>query len=331
MNQVATQSENPLVALGAQMEKRAAQFQAALPAHIPVERFKRVILTAIQMNPALANADRQTLWNSAMKAAQDGLLPDGRDGAFVIYKTKIKQGGQEFWVDAVQWMPMVGGLRKKVRNSGEISTMDAQCVYEKDEFAYELGDDPFIRHKPFFGGDRGSLIGAYSIVTLKTGEKSREFMAAHEIERLRLLSSKSKDKDGKPTGPWKDHYAEMCRKTVFRRHSKLLPMSSDLDDIIRRDDHLYDQSPSPKDEGQPRPKLSDFANAQQATPTQPEQKETVNPDTGEVTEYGVPDAYNDGSTCAASGGKVEDMPANIKAFPNFADAWTDGFNSEAKI
>jgi hypothetical protein len=32
----------------------------------------------------------------------------------------------------------------------------------------------------------------------------------------------------------------MVRKTVARRHSKALPMSSDLDDLIRREDDLYE-------------------------------------------------------------------------------------------
>ena len=32
----------------------------------------------------------------------------------------------------------------------------------------------------------------------------------------------------------------MCRKTVARRHSKMLPKSTDLDRVLHRDDDLYD-------------------------------------------------------------------------------------------
>src|SRR5882762_1147619 len=112
------------------------QFKAALPAHIPVERFMRVVMTAIQENPDLVKADRRSLWNAAMKAAQDGLLPDRREGAIVVYGTQA------------QWLPMVAGIRKKVRNSGEIATWDVNVVHAKDAFEFELGDTPFIRHKP---------------------------------------------------------------------------------------------------------------------------------------------------------------------------------------
>lgn len=230
-----------------QLKVKEVQFKAALPAHIPVERFLRVVMTAIQNNPALAHADRQSLWNSCMRAAQDGLLPDGREGALVIYKTKIKQGDSEHWIDKVQWLPMIAGLRKKVRNSGEIATWDAHVVYERDEFAYELGDEPFVRHKPYLGpDDPGPVIAAYSVAVLKSGEKTREVMTRAQLDKVRG-ASKSRDK-----GPWAEWFEEMCRKTVARRHSKVLPMSTDIDDLLRRDDDLYDFRRA-KDDGQAMP------------------------------------------------------------------------------
>src|SRR3546814_5627432 len=91
-----------------------------------------------------------------MKAAQDGLLPDGREGAIVPFKGKAS------------WMPMVAGIMKKVRNSGEIADWNAHAVYENDEFDYLLGDDQRIYHKPTMG-DPGQVVGAYSIVKLKDG------------------------------------------------------------------------------------------------------------------------------------------------------------------
>ena len=146
----------------------------------------------------------------------------------------MKEGGREIWVAKVQWMPMIAGIRKKVRNSGEIATWEVQVVHAKDHFEFELGDDPFIKHRPYMDGDRGAIIAAYSVATLKSGEKSREVMTKTQIDKVRA-ASKSKDR-----GPWVDWYDEMCRKTVARRHAKVLPMSTDLDDVIRRDDDLYD-------------------------------------------------------------------------------------------
>lgn len=225
-----------------QLDGMAEQFKAALPAHIPVERFARVVMTAVQQTPELLACERRSLWNSAIKAAQDGLLPDGREGAMVIYNDKDRG-------KIVQWMPMVAGIRKKVRNSGEIATWDVYVVHANDEFAYELGDEPFIKHKPTLG-DPGPVVAAYSVCTLKTGEKSREVMSVAAIEKVRKVS---RAKDSK-FGPWVNWYEEMCRKTVAKRHSKVLPMSTDLDDLIRRDDALYDFEGAKEEAAADRPK-----------------------------------------------------------------------------
>lgn len=245
-----------------QFEKMGDQFHAALPAHIPVERFMRVIMTAIQNNPDLLAANRKSLFNAAMKAAQDGLLPDGREGAMVPF-------GKD-----VTWMPMIGGIRKKVRNSGEIATWDVYAVYEKDAFEFELGDEPFIRHRPHLGDDRGKLIAVYSVATLKSGERSRDVMSVSEVERIRALSK------GKNT-PWNNptFYPEMAKKTVARRHSKVLPMSSDLDDLIRRDDELYDMKGAREEAQENRPRS--LADRLDQIAGEPE----ADPDTGEIIEH----------------------------------------------
>lgn len=340
---VQVKQPNPLVALHDQMEKRTEQFQAALPAHIPVERFKRVILTAIQNNAKLATADRQTLWNSAMKASQDGLLPDGREGALVIYNTKIKVDGKDVWIEAVQWMPMIAGIRKKVRNSGEIATWDAHVVYEKDAFEYQLGYEPMINHKPYLQGDPGKVIAAYSVATLKSGEKSCEVMTVWQIEKVRAIS-KSKDR-----GPWVDHYSEMCRKTVARRHSKVLPMSTDLDDQIRRDDDLYDFAGDRKADKPDRPKLVDFANATMNAPLgeaeeakaeetkaepegRPESETKADPETGEIIlalddpEFGEKDAAWWG-TKHFNEKRPSNPPEQIRDKPNLVAAFKAAYDA----
>jgi recombination protein RecT len=285
--------------LGAQLKDKQANFSAALPAHIPVERFMRVVLTATQNDPALMNADRGSFFTACLRAAQDGLLPDGRDGALVIYKTKVKdkESGKEEWIPKVQWMPMIGGIRKKVRNSGEIATWDVQTVHAKDHFEFELGDDPFIKHKPHLGEDRGQMIAVYSVAVLKTGEKSRDVMSRADVERVRdNYSKRNFDKSFSPA--WVKSFDEMAKKTVARRHSKVLPMSSDLDDLLRRDDALYDMDGASDREQHQRvagPKaLGDRLDRLLASSPGEEEAasevddgadagETVDPQTGEVT------------------------------------------------
>lgn len=222
----------PTQELKTQVERMAPEYAAALPPQVPVERFMRVVLTAVNGNPDLMAADRRSLFEASMKAAQDGLLPDGRDGALVVFNTKSRDGG---WTKKVQWMPMIAGVLKKVRNSGELSTIAAHVVHENDRFVYILGDDEKIEHEPVMG-NRGKVIAAYAIAKTKDGGIYREVMDVTEIERVRGVSR------AKDSGPWKDWWSEMARKTVLRRLAKRLPMSTDLDDLIRRDDELYDLS-----------------------------------------------------------------------------------------
>ncbi|MDB5596215.1 MAG: RecT protein [Hyphomicrobiales bacterium] len=266
------------------LEKRMPEIMRALPPHIPPERFVRVVMTALQSNlDLLTQCDRASLFRSAIKAAQDGLLPDGREGALVPFK------GQ------VAWMPMILGIRKKARNSGEILDWDVQVVREKDEFEYELGDQAFIRHKPYLAGNPGKVIAAYSICHLKDGGISREIMSRHDIDKVKA-SSRSSSK-----GPWVDWFDEMARKTVARRHSKSLPMSSDLDDLVRSDDHLYDREGAEADTKQTRrPTLASRMNMLAGAPT----------DHGQTTVEAPPHDAETGEI--AEGDKIEESRSDVQ-------------------
>ena len=195
---------------------------AALPPGVNVDRFQRVVLTAIQQNPDIANGDRQSLYNAAIRAAADGLLPDGREGAFVV------MGGRP------TWMPMVGGIIKRLATAG--INIDAQVVHENDEFEQTLGDDAAIHHKaPRLGQPRGEPLGVYAIARLPNGMVMREVMDKAQVEQVRAASRSGNG------GPWKQWWTEMARKTVIRRLAKRLPiLDPAVAETIQRDDELYD-------------------------------------------------------------------------------------------
>jgi recombination protein RecT len=226
-----------LVAFHSSLAKMAPQFKAALPSHISPEKFVRVVQTVTTLNPDLLLADRRSLFAACTKCAQDGLIPDGREAALVVFNTNTGTKTQPKWTKAVQYMPMVAGIMKKVRNSDTIAKWSVHVVKENDKFDYELGDNEQLTHKPALT-KRGNVIAAYSIVTTKDGMISREVMATEEIEAVRARS-RSKD-----SGPWVTDYDEMCKKTVIRRHSKRLDMDTEkageLASVIRADDDLTD-------------------------------------------------------------------------------------------
>lgn len=223
---MATAANNPVAVIRQNLEVMAPQFKAALPAHVTVEKFSRVAMTAIQSNPQLQNADRASLFGAVVKLAQDGLLPDGREAALVVFGNKA------------QAMPMIAGILKKIRQSKEVSKISAQVVHENDHFKVVYGFDEDVEHSPPpLDQPRGKPIGAYATAVLKDGSRLLEVMSLEEIEKVRKVSRASGN------GPWVQWWGEMARKTVMRRLSKRLPMSTDLEDqIFSRDETMAHQA-----------------------------------------------------------------------------------------
>ncbi|WP_226018460.1 recombinase RecT [Novosphingobium sp. FKTRR1] len=253
-NLPAERRATPVDVLKANLTKRTDDFRAVLPSHIKVEQFQRVVVTATLSNPKLLECDRQSFLMSAIKLAQDGLLPDGREAALVPFKSSYKdEGGQ--WRDKwlVQPMPMAYGLRKKILQSGEVLSLQVGVVYlaeiESGHFLYEIGIDPPIRHRPKLDMTEvemadDQLVAAYSIARIKNGEGepfwSVEVLRRAEVLKIRNMSQTGSTVDRygkprKPSGPWVDWEPEMWKKSALRRHSKVLPMSGDLIDAIERD------------------------------------------------------------------------------------------------
>lgn len=217
------EAQHPLTQLRSYLEgTMKSEIAKALPKDIDPDRFIRTVITAVQMNNELAFADRRSLLASCMKAAQDGLMPDGREAVLNIYSTKIKTPNVDQWVPSVQYLPMVRGLLKVARNSGEIAHIDAAAVYEKDEFIFERGDDSKLVHRPYLGAeDPGPVIASYMIAKLTNGETHREVMSRRDIEKVREASKAS-------NGPgWSKWYDQFAIKSVIKRGTKLLPQSSD--------------------------------------------------------------------------------------------------------
>jgi recombination protein RecT len=239
---LATQPKPPKPAeiLRAQLQARQDAF--ALPKHISPEKFISVATTAVVMDPALLGADRASLLQACLLAAQDGLLLDKRQAALVVFNQKAKDEngkdvkdakGKDVWVKKVQYMPMVAGILKKLRNSGELSTIIAECVYENDKFTYRLGLNQCLDHEPNIHGDRGKLLCVYAVAKLKDGSQVFRVMTLDQVVR-RMEVSKSK------TGPWVDWYDEMACKTVLRALCKVLPSSTDIDRLIENMDRDTD-------------------------------------------------------------------------------------------
>lgn len=182
------------------------QIQMALPNNVTPERFVRVAVTAIQQTPDLITCTQASLFQSLIRCAQDGLLPNGKEAALVKFG------------NAAVYMPMIGGFRKIAAENGW--AIDTQVVYQNDRFDYELGQHPRLEHVPAgLEQEPGEKIGAYAVATHEDGRKLVEVMRKTEILKVRDASK------SKSSGPWKDWEERMWEKSVGRRIFGKLPLS----------------------------------------------------------------------------------------------------------
>jgi recombination protein RecT len=224
---VARSTVHPVEKLRAQLDQRSGELRNALPTHMSVPGFIRVVLTACAMNPDLYTVDRASLLLACLKAAHDGLLPDSRDGVILPYRDNNQRSPTRGQMIA-QWQPMIGGLMKRFRNSGQFKSILAGIVREGEPFEYWIDENgEHLHHRP---GYEGKPIKAYAIAKTKDGGTFIRVMSKAEIDKRRAVS---KARDGVM---WRDWWDEAAMKTVLRNLSKRLPSSSDLDELMRRGD-----------------------------------------------------------------------------------------------
>jgi recombination protein RecT len=208
---------NDLVTLLSNMKN---EFALVLPKHLTPDRLVRMAVTQFRINPALKGCDKTSFIAAVMTAAQLGLEPDGVLGH--AYMVPFKSHG----VTNVQLIPGYKGLLALARNSGEVSSISAHEVCEKDEFDFAFGLEEKLVHKPS-RGDRGKVTHFYAIAKFKDGGHHMDVMTVEEVEALRNKSSGYKAfKAGyTKSAIWDEHFVEMGRKTAIRRIAKYLPLN----------------------------------------------------------------------------------------------------------
>ncbi len=107
---------------------------AALPKGIDPNRMMQTALIACMRNPALLDADRNSMLSALREAATLGLEVDGVQGHGYLVPFYDKKSNST----KVQFMPGYKGLIELARRSGQVVSIDARVVYEGDLFEYLL-------------------------------------------------------------------------------------------------------------------------------------------------------------------------------------------------
>ena len=228
MIQKATSNNGEKKSMQTYIKSMEGEIKKALPSVITPERFTRMVLSAISVNPNLAQCTPKSFLGAMMSAAQLGLEPNTPLGqAYLIpYKNK--------GVDEVQFQIGYKGLIDLAYRSGEVEVVQAQIVYENDGFECQYGLEPKLIHKPA-DSDRGEPIKVYAVFKTKSGGYGFEVMSMDDVK---LHASKYSKAYGSSFSPWKTNFEEMAKKTVLKKVLKYAPMKSDFVKAVVQDETI---------------------------------------------------------------------------------------------
>lgn len=199
--------------LTSMLQKRMAEIEKLVPKHMTAPRLLRIAVNCVAKTPTLQQCSPTSLLQCVLVAAELGLEPGGALGH--LYLVPFNGAAT----------PIVGyrGLIELARRSGEISSIRAVAVHERDKFRYSEGIEQTVEHEPMLDGSPGELKLAYCVIKLRDGGVVVELMTRAQIDSIKAISKTASRADS----PWKLHYDEMAKKTVARRALKWAPLSSE--------------------------------------------------------------------------------------------------------
>ncbi|SPK73693.1 RecT protein [Cupriavidus taiwanensis] len=213
-------------------ESQRKAIMDVLPKHISPDRLIGIALGALRSTPKLLECKVESLLSSLVQCAQLGLEPNTPLGhAYLIPFENRRRNTVE-----VQIILGYKGLIDLARRSGQVISIAAHEVCERDHFVYEYGLYEKLEHRPLLTGDRGKVIAFYAVAKLKDGGHAFEVMSKDQVDAIRDASQNYAFAKDKGATVWAKHYVEMGRKTVLRRIFKYLPVSIELQTAFDLDD-----------------------------------------------------------------------------------------------
>ena len=204
-------------------ESQKGTLLQVLPQHVNADRMLKIALGAMRTTPKLMNCTVESLFGAVVQCATLGLEPNTPLGHAYLIPFDNKRAGKT----EVQIVFGYKGLVDLARRSGQIVSISAHEVCQKDHFEYEYGLDEKLVHRPALGA-RGDVIAFYAVAKLVGGGYAFEVMSRTQIEEIRDASQNYKFARDKGSTVWGQHFVEMGRKTVLRRLFKYLPVSIEL-------------------------------------------------------------------------------------------------------
>lgn len=197
-------------ARGVESDVFKSKLVQALPPDISVDRFTRALLTAWQINPDILGCESNSVYMSVLTAAQQGLMPDGREGAIVKFGERA------------QFMPMVAGVIKRFAQAGVMIYADS--VYSGDTWRnWNDEKGQHVLHEKGGFGNRGEWIGCYAVAVVD----GQTYIEVADIPELKKIQAASRSGNG---GPWKQWPERMGQKSMLHRLGRRVPLPVNMDE-----------------------------------------------------------------------------------------------------
>lgn len=230
VNVPAQNQQAPQMSMKDWINKSQKAIAKALPSTITPDRFTRMATTAVTMNPDLGECTPASFIGAMLQAAALGLEPNTPLGqAYLIpYNRKDKRTGRFF--KEAQFQIGYRGLIELAHRSGEFKSIEAHIVYENDEFEYELGLEPKLKHKPAMR-NKGEMVWVYAIYKLQSGGYGFEVMSKEDV-----IKHRDKYSQAKSYSPWVTNFESMAKKTVIKQALKYAPLKSEFVKAMNNED-----------------------------------------------------------------------------------------------
>jgi len=220
---------DPLQAFRELLERSRDHIAAVLPPTLTTDRIIKVALATAARSPRILLSSQGSFLQAVLQAAELGLEPGSPLGHAYLIAVPNRVSGQ---FDC-QMRPGYRGLIALARSSGEVLSIEARPVFQRDQFRFSQGLKPVLEHVPTFEENPGNLVCVYAVARLRDGGAPFEVMSLAQIERIRTrLAARAGDEfdaawKGDPTDETGRRIG-LGRSLVVRRLIQSLPLSAEL-------------------------------------------------------------------------------------------------------
>lgn len=191
----------------------------------------------LQHQKAIDYCTKDSICNALLNMVINGEYPQ-KHCYFIMYGNRL------------EWQERYLGKLMRAKRDTEIEKVNAQVIYEGDEFVYtidENGEKQLVKHVPNLANiDNTKILAAYAVVINKDGTRHIEVMTRTQIQKA-WEQGAMKGNSGAHT----NFTDQMCMKTVIQRACKIA-LDSTADPGDDDDPNHYDEATAEREAAQGR-------------------------------------------------------------------------------